>query len=138
MERIIIIESIDGIADAAKRFLEEIAGNNIVALYGAMGAGKTTLTKAICKELGIDDSVTSPTFTIINEYRTPEDEPVYHFDFYRIEKLSEAFDIGFEEFIESGSLCLIEWPENVEQILPKNTLKVKIEVTEDGCRRLIF
>ena len=138
MERVIVIEGIDSIADAAKRFLEEIAGNNIVALYGAMGAGKTTLIKAICKALGVEESVTSPTFTIVNEYRTSEDEPIYHFDFYRIEKLSEAFDIGFEEFIESNNLCLIEWPEKVEQILPGNTLRVKIEVTDDGHRRLIF
>jgi len=138
MERVIVIEGIDSIADAAEQFLADIAGSNIIALYGAMGAGKTTLIKAICKALGVEESVTSPTFTIVNEYRTSEDEPIYHFDFYRIEKLSEAFDIGFEEFVESNNLCLIEWPEKVEQILPGNTLRVKIEVTDDGHRRLIF
>jgi len=138
MERVIVIEGIDSIADVAEQFLADIAGSNIIALYGAMGAGKTTLIKAICKALGVEESVTSPTFTIVNEYRTAEDEPIYHFDFYRIEKLSEAFDIGFEEFIESNNLCLIEWPEKVEQILPGNTLRVKIEVTDDGHRRLIF
>jgi ATPase, YjeE family len=138
MERVIIIESIDNVADAAEQFLAEVTESNIIALYGAMGAGKTTLIKAVCKALGVEESVTSPTFTIVNEYRTPENEPIYHFDFYRIEKLSEAFDIGFEEFIESDNLCLIEWPEKVEQILPENTLRVKIEVTDDGQRRLIF
>jgi len=138
MERVIVIEGIDSIADAAEQFLADIAGSNIIALYGAMGAGKTTLIKAICKALGVEESVTSPTFTIVNEYRTSEDEPIYHFDFYRIEKLAEAFDIGFEEFVESNNLCLIEWPEKVEQILPGNTLRVKIEVTDDGHRRLIF
>jgi len=138
MERIIVIENISGIEDAAKRFLRESAGSNIIAFYGGMGAGKTTLIKAICRASDIEESVTSPTFTIVNEYRTSGGAPVYHFDFYRIDKLSEAFDIGFEEFIESGDMCLIEWPEKIEQILPESTLKVKIEVAEDGSRRLLF
>ena len=138
MERVIIIETIDEIEDAARQFLEQSEGSNIIALYGEMGAGKTTLTKAICKVLGVEESVTSPTFTIVNEYRTIGGESVYHFDFYRIEKLSEALDIGYEEFMESGSICLIEWPEKVEEILPKETLRVKIESMEDGSRRVVF
>ena len=138
MERVIIIETINEIESAARQFLKQTTGSNIIALYGGMGAGKTTFTKAICKVLGVEESVTSPTFTIVNEYRTVEGESVYHFDFYRIEKLSEALDIGYEEFMESGSICLIEWPEKVEEILPKETLRVKIESMEDGSRRVLF
>ena len=112
--------------------------NMVVALYGEMGAGKTTFTKALCKVLGVVDGVNSPTFNLINEYRTDKGEVVYHFDFYRIDKLEEAFDIGFEEFIESGNLCIIEWPEKIEQILPSDTLRVKISVLKDGSRELAF
>jgi tRNA threonylcarbamoyladenosine biosynthesis protein TsaE len=103
-----------------------------------MGAGKTTFTKSLCKVLGVLDGVNSPTFTLINEYRTSDGETIYHFDFYRINKLEEAFDIGFEEFVESGNLCIIEWPEKIEQILPPDTLRVKISVLDDGKRELIF
>ena len=103
-----------------------------------MGAGKTTFTKAICKVLGVPDSVNSPTFTIINEYRTKEGEPVYHFDFYRIDKLEEAYDIGFDEFVDSGRLCLIEWPEKIEKLLPEETLRVYIKVLPDDSREISF
>ena len=138
MERVITIESIDRIETAAKEFLAEKGSSNIIAMYGEMGAGKTTFTKALCKVFGVADSVTSPTFTIVNEYRTSLGEAVYHFDFYRIDKLSEAFDIGFEEFIDSGNLCLIEWPCKIEDILPEDTLKVRIEALADGSRRISF
>ena len=138
MERVITIETISDIESAAKKFLTEIGSNNIIALYGDMGAGKTTFTKGMCKVLNVTDIVNSPTFTIVNEYRTPEGRAIYHFDFYRIERLSEAFDIGFEEFMDSGELSIIEWPEKIEQILPEETLRVRIEVLDDGCRRLVF
>jgi tRNA threonylcarbamoyladenosine biosynthesis protein TsaE len=134
----IIIKGLENIDDAAREFLKRKPINPIVALYGEMGAGKTTFTKALCRVLGVVDGVNSPTFTLINEYRTKQDETIFHFDFYRIEKLEEAFDIGFEEFIYSGNLCIIEWPEKIEQILPPDTLRVKISVLEDGSRELTF
>ncbi|MEN6619562.1 MAG: tRNA (adenosine(37)-N6)-threonylcarbamoyltransferase complex ATPase subunit type 1 TsaE [Rikenellaceae bacterium] len=138
MDNRIIIKNLKDIDRAAKEFLERKQDKTVVALYGAMGAGKTTFTKAICKVLGVPDSVNSPTFTIINEYRTKENKPVFHFDFYRINKIEEAFDIGFEEFVDSGYLCLIEWPEKIEQILPDNCLKVQISVLDDESREVSF
>ena len=138
MNKTILISGLDNIEEAAGEFLMKKPANMVVALYGEMGAGKTTFTKALCKVLGVVDGVNSPTFNLINEYRTDKGEVVYHFDFYRINKLEEAFDIGFEEFIESGNLCIIEWPEKIEQILPSDTLRVKISVLEDGSRELSF
>ena len=138
MNKTILISGLDNIEEAAGEFLMKKPANMVVALYGEMGAGKTTFTKALCKVLGVVDGVNSPTFNLINEYRTDKGEVVYHFDFYRIDKLEEAFDIGFEEFIESGNLCIIEWPEKIEQILPSDTLRVKISVLEDGSRELSF
>ena len=138
MNKTILISGLDNIEEAAGEFLMKKPANMVVALYGEMGAGKTTFTKALCKVLGVVDGVNSPTFNLINEYRTDKEEVVYHFDFYRINKLEEAFDIGFEEFIESGNLCIIEWPEKIEQILPSDTLRVKISVLKDGSRELAF
>ena len=138
MKKKILIRSVENIEEAAGEFLMKKPANMVVALYGEMGAGKTTFTKSLCKVLGVLDGVNSPTFTLINEYRTSDGETIYHFDFYRINKLEEAFDIGFEEFVESGNLCIIEWPEKIEQILPPDTLKVKISVLDDGKRELIF
>ncbi len=138
MSNKIIIRSLKDIDRAAREFLSLKQERQVIALYGAMGAGKTTFTKAICSALGVPDSVNSPTFTIINEYRSADGKPIYHFDFYRINKLEEAFDIGFEEFIDSGELCLIEWPEKIEQILPDNCLKVHISVLDDESREITF
>ena len=138
MNKTILISGLDNIEEAAGEFLMKKPANMVVALYVEMGAGKTTFTKALCKVLGVVDGVNSPTFNLINEYRTDKGEVVYHFDFYRINKLEEAFDIGFEEFIESGNLCIIEWPEKIEQILPSDTLRVKISVLKDGSRELAF
>ena len=102
-----------------------------------MGAGKTTFTTAVCKVLGVsEDAVSSPTFAIVNEYRSASGEPIYHFDFYRINKQAEALDIGLYEYLDSGALCLMEWPENIESLLPEETLKVSITVLPDGSRRL--
>lgn len=138
MKKKILIRSVENIDEASVEFLKRNPANKVIALYGEMGAGKTTFTKALCKALGVVDGVNSPTFTLINEYRTKSGETIYHFDFYRINKLEEAFDIGFEEFAESGNLCIIEWPEKIEQILPSDTLRVKISVLDDGKRELIF
>lgn len=138
MSKKVIINGLSHIEDAAREFFSKKGDTPVIALYGEMGAGKTTFTKSLCKVLGVLDGVNSPTFTLINEYRTSDGETIYHFDFYRINKLEEAFDIGFEEFVESGNLCIIEWPEKIEQILPPDTLKVKISVLDDGKRELIF
>ncbi|MCQ2174263.1 MAG: tRNA (adenosine(37)-N6)-threonylcarbamoyltransferase complex ATPase subunit type 1 TsaE [Bacteroidales bacterium] len=131
----IVIQDLSRIDGCAEEFLKRIGQNRLVAFYAPMGAGKTTFTSAICKALGVrDDAVSSPTFAIVNEYRSGKGEPIYHFDFYRIEKVAEALDIGFYDYIDSGCLCLMEWPENVEEILPEDTLKVRISVLEDGAR----
>ncbi|MDZ4058450.1 MAG: tRNA (adenosine(37)-N6)-threonylcarbamoyltransferase complex ATPase subunit type 1 TsaE [Bacteroidales bacterium] len=138
MQKRIVIKSLSEIERAAAEFLGMIGNNKIIALYGSMGAGKTTFTKALCKVMGVVDGVNSPTFSIINEYRNLEGTPVYHFDFYRIESLSDAFDIGYEEYVYSGELCIIEWPEKIEQILPDETLKVQISVLDDESREITF
>ena len=131
------IATLDDLGQAAKAFLEEIGDNRLVAFYAPMGAGKTTFTTALCKVLGVEeDAISSPTFAIVNEYRTGTGEPLYHFDFYRIERLEEALDIGLYDYLDSGSLCLMEWPENIEDLLPEETLKVHIRVNPDGSRTL--
>lgn len=135
MKHEIIINSLQDLDRAAGEFLEEIGDNRIIALYAPMGAGKTTFTTALCKRLGVvEDAVSSPTFAIVNEYRTASGEPMYHFDFYRITKLQEAVDIGFFDYIDSGDLCIMEWPENIEDILPEETLRVSIKVLPDESR----
>lgn len=135
MKHEIIINSLQDLDRAAGEFLEEIGDNRIIALYAPMGAGKTTFTTALCKRLGVvEDAVSSPTFAIVNEYRTSSGETMYHFDFYRITKLQEAVDIGFFDYIDSGDLCIMEWPENIEDILPEETLRVSIKVLPDESR----
>lgn len=137
MRHSITIDNLSGIGEAARLFLSEIGGRSIVAFYAPMGAGKTTFTTALCKELGVrEDAVSSPTFAIVNEYRAGDGSPVYHFDFYRITKLAEALDIGLYDYLDSGALCLIEWPENIEDLLPEETLRVSISVQPDGSRLL--
>lgn len=129
------ISSIDDLQKAAKEFISNIGSNKVFAFYGKMGAGKTTLIKAICEELEVTDTVASPTFAIVNEYRTKDNnEPIYHFDFYRIKQLSEVYDMGYEDYLYSGNLCFIEWPELIEELLPEGTMKVNIETTEEGER----
>jgi tRNA threonylcarbamoyladenosine biosynthesis protein TsaE len=131
------IESLERIDAAAEEFLSQLGERRIVAFYAPMGAGKTTFTNAVCRALGVrDDAVSSPTFAIVNEYRTRDGESVYHFDFYRINKIAEALDIGFFDYIDSGCLCLMEWPENIEDLLPEETLRVRIAVEPDGSRIL--
>jgi ATPase, YjeE family len=139
---VIMVEiKINGIGDlprAAKVFLEKKGEASIIAFYGNMGAGKTTFITALCRELGVQDVVNSPTFTIVNEYRSAVGEPVYHFDFYRINRLTEAIDIGLYEYFDSGDLCLIEWPEMIEELLPEETLKVQILVEDEDTRSILF
>ena len=128
------IENIEDIASAARKFVDEMGENCVFAFYGKMGAGKTTFIKAICEALGVKDVVTSPTFALVNEYADAEGQPVYHFDFYRIKNLREAYDMGCEEYFYSGYPCFIEWPELVEELLPDDTVRVKIEVLENESR----
>ncbi len=138
MEHSIIIRDTADLDRAAGEFLEQIGERRLVAFYAPMGAGKTTFTTAICKRLGVTDPVCSPTFTIVNEYVTADGESVYHFDFYRITKPSEAIDIGLDDYLYSGCLCLMEWPENIEELLPEETLKVHIRVNQDLSRTVFW
>lgn len=127
---------LENINAAAAEFLRELGDKRIVAFYGSMGAGKTTFIKAICDVLGVKDTVNSPTFAIVNEYLAASGDSVYHFDFYRIKKIEEAYDFGYEDYFYSGNLCLIEWPELIEELLPEDTVRVKIEEIEGGEREL--
>jgi len=110
----------------------------VIAFYGKMGAGKTTFIKALCEELGVEDVITSPTFAIVNEYSLPSQGALYHFDFYRIKKLEEVYDMGYEDYFYSGNLCLIEWPELIEELLPEYALRVTIEEQPDGTRTIAW
>ena len=131
------IAGLQDLERAAREFLQLLGGRTLVAFYAPMGAGKTTFTTAVCKELGVEeDAISSPTFAIVNEYRGKGGRPVFHFDFYRIESPSEALDIGLYDYLDSGELCLMEWPENVEGLLPEETLHVQISVQPDGSRLL--
>ena len=135
MKHQIAIHSLEDLPAAAQEFLRQIGSNKLVAFYAPMGAGKTTFTSAVCRALGVsEDAVSSPTFAILNEYRTAAAEPVFHFDFYRIKNLAEALDLGLYDYLDSGCLCLMEWPENIEELLPEETLKVSIKVEPDGSR----
>ena len=131
------IQDIEHIREAAREFINQIGNKRVFAFYGKMGAGKTTFVKAICEELGVEDVITSPTFAIINEYTQPDGEPLYHFDFYRIKKLEEVYDMGYEDYFYSGALCFIEWPELIEEVLPDDAVRVHIEVQPDDSR-LVF
>ena len=136
------IKSLNEIDKVAEDFIQYISESdlesNIFAFYGKMGAGKTTFIKAICEEMGVDDVITSPTFAIVNEYETSEEDTIYHFDFYRIKKIEEVYDMGYEEYFYSGNLCFIEWPELIEDLLPEDATKVTIEEAEDGSRVISF
>ena len=135
MKHQIQIASLEDLDRAAREFLKAIGEATLVAFYAPMGAGKTTFTTAVCKALGVqEDAISSPTFAIVNEYRSGAGEPIYHFDFYRIERPEEALDIGLYDYLDSGALCLMEWPENIEGLLPEETLRVHIAVNPDGSR----
>ena len=132
------IDSLDNIHVTAKKFIANMGTGKVFAFYGKMGAGKTTFIKAICEELGVNDVITSPTFAIVNEYTADNETPIYHFDFYRIKKLEEVYDMGYEDYFYSGNLCLLEWPELIEDILPEDVTKVTITEQEDGTRLVEF
>lgn len=135
------IASVGSIREAAREFIDEVivkGGNRLIAFDGKMGAGKTTFIKAVCEELGVEDVITSPTFAIVNEYTDGQGEPVYHFDFYRIKRSEELLDMGGEEYFYSGCLCLMEWPDMVEEYLPEETLYVKIEEQANGLRTVAW
>ena len=132
------IQSLEEIHEAARTFIREMGDNTVFAFYGKMGAGKTTFIKAVCECLGVEDVINSPTFAIVNEYRSETGELIYHFDFYRIKKLEEVYDMGYKDYFYSGALCFIEWPELIEEVLPGNAVKVEIEEAEDGSRVIRF
>lgn len=143
MKMKIRIQDIEHIREAAREFINNIGDRTVFAFYGKMGAGKTTFVKAICEELGVQDVITSPTFAIVNEYsitkkgsNLPTSLPssVFHFDFYRIKKVEEVYDMGYEEYFYSGSLCFIEWPELIEELLPEDAVRVTISENADGSR----
>ena len=128
------INSLDELEIAAKELITVFSNDRVFAFYGKMGAGKTTFIQSICRALGSDDNVTSPTFALINEYNTANLDSIFHFDFYRIKDIEEAYDLGYEDYIYSGSYCLIEWPEMIDSLLPEKIVKVKIEVQDDDTR----
>jgi len=133
------INDLAGIREAAREFIAQMDDHTVFAFYGKMGAGKTTFIKAVCEELGVEDVITSPTFAIVNEYRSAEtEELIYHFDFYRIRKLEEVYDMGYEDYFYSGALCFIEWPELIEELLPDDAVRVTITEDENGGRTVQY
>ena len=130
------IGSLGELPKAAEAVITASGGRGVVAFFGAMGAGKTTLIREICTQLGVADNVTSPTFALVNHYRSGRGDNIFHFDFYRIEKLDEAYDLGYDEYFDSGALCLVEWPEKIEPLLPSDTLRVYIETTGPDSRKI--
>lgn len=136
MEKILEINSLDELDMVAQAVLDSLDGRSVVAFDAPMGAGKTTLISRIAHLLGAEDDVTSPTFAIVNEYEG--ERTIYHFDMYRIERVEEALDFGSEEYLSSGELCLVEWPEKIEPLLPEDTMVVKIEILSDSARRFVI
>ena len=132
------IKNLENIQTIANDFIRLIGNHKIIAFYGGMGAGKTTFIKSLCKSLGSNDVVVSPTFAIVNEYLTSNSDSIFHFDMYRIDKIEDALNIGTLEYFESGSFCFIEWPEKIESILPETCLKVQIEETDNNERVIRF
>ena len=132
------IHSIEDITPAAQEFIAAMGDNTVFAFYGKMGAGKTTFIKAVCQALGVTDVINSPTFAIVNEYLDGQGSPIYHFDFYRIKRQQEVLDIGYEDYIYSGCVCFMEWPELIEDILPEEAVRVSIEAQPDGTRTIEF
>lgn len=133
-EQLIKINSLEEYPAAARSFIEAMDGSRIFAFYGNMGTGKTTLIKSICEEMGVQDTINSPTFAIVNEYENAECRTIYHFDFYRIKSLTEVYNMGYEEYLYSDAICFIEWPELIEELLPEETVRVQITEESDGSR----
>lgn len=132
-----LLNKLSDIDAVAQKFVDNMGNRKIFAFYGEMGAGKTTFIKALCKTLRVAETITSPTFAIINEYNKEDGDPIYHFDFYRIKNIEEAYDFGYEDYFYSGHLCFIEWPELVEPLLPESVVKVQIVVMDNGERSII-
>ena len=130
-----LIYTLNQIEEAARAVVESMQGNQLFAFYGQMGAGKTTLIKAICRQLGVQEEVNSPTFAIVNEYKGTH-QTIYHFDFYRINRPEEALDFGLYDYFDSGNICLMEWPECIEPLLPDDTVKIEISVIDENTRKL--
>lgn len=133
-----VINDLSSIRESAKEFIAQMGDHRVFLFYGSMGAGKTTFIRAICEELGVTDVVNSPTFAIVNEYTDGKGQPIYHFDFYRINKVEEAYDFGYEDYFYSGNVCFVEWPEMIEELLPTDAVKVTIREKEDGTREVII
>lgn len=138
MKQEITIRNTADLDRAAAEFIEKLGDKTLVAFFAPMGAGKTTFTTAICKALGVTDPVGSPTFAIVNEYMREDGDPMYHFDFYRINKLQEAVEIGLYDYLDSGCLCIMEWPENIEELLPEETVRVYFTINPDQSRTLVW
>lgn len=136
----ITVENLDSLPAAARQFIADMGDRTVVALHGEMGAGKTTFINALCRELGVEsDPTASPTFALVNEYRSDTTaELIYHFDLYRLESLDEAIDMGIEDYLDCGALCLIEWPDVVDPMLPDDTIDLTITVNPDGSRTLSY
>ncbi|MEI6577306.1 MAG: tRNA (adenosine(37)-N6)-threonylcarbamoyltransferase complex ATPase subunit type 1 TsaE [Bacteroidota bacterium] len=135
----LLCQNLNDLPSIARALLSAYPDRRIFAFYGGMGAGKTTFIKILCQELGAVDEASSPTFSIVNQYLTPEGSRLYHFDFYRIKKVEEAYDIGYENYFFSGDYCFIEWPEKITELLPEDSVEVRIEETEpEGLRRFAF
>lgn len=134
--REITVNGLGDLPEAAEEILDALDGRNVVAFFGTMGAGKTTLIREICEQLGSEDVVTSPTFALVNRYNSANGRPIFHFDFYRIEHPEEAFDMGYEEYFYSDGLCLVEWSERIEDLLPDDVMKVEIEVVSPTKRHI--
>ncbi|PKQ62793.1 tRNA (adenosine(37)-N6)-threonylcarbamoyltransferase complex ATPase subunit type 1 TsaE [Labilibaculum filiforme] len=130
------INSLKEINAVAKKFLSLVGNKRVFALYGAMGVGKTTFVKAICEAMGVEDTINSPTFSIVNEYHTSKEEIIYHFDFYRIEDVKEAYDFGYEDYFYGNAMCFIEWPEKIESILPSDAVEVLFQEEKNGSRTI--
>lgn len=135
-EETIIVNGLEDYPEAAVRFTGFLDKGNIFAFYGKMGSGKTTFIKSICEELGVEDSINSPTFAIVNEYEDKEKRTIYHFDFYRIKSVEEVYNMGYEEYIYSNAICFMEWPELIEELLPEECIKVYINENADGSRTI--
>lgn len=135
-KHIIEIQNLDSYATAAREFIEMMGERRIFAFYGSMGAGKTTFIKAVCEAMGVEDAINSPTFAIVNEYEDADSNTIFHFDFYRIKSIAEVYNMGYEEYLYSNAYCFIEWPELIEELLPEETVKVTIEETPEGQRKV--
>jgi len=138
MKKVLLSKTPEDLPAAAAKILQDMESERIFAFYGEMGAGKTAFIKAFCRVLGSSDVITSPTFTLVNEYNDENQNSLYHFDFYRIKRIEEVFDMGFEEYVDSGNYCFLEWPEFISELLPESYVYISIEVSEDEKRKITY